>query len=210
MSERIRLLIVDDHPVVREGLRSFLQLQPDMDVVGEAADGEAAVAMARRQAPDLVLMDLVMPAGDGVTAIRRLRQLSPQIRILVLSSFSDDAHVFPAVQAGASGYLFKEIQPDALVEAIRRVHRGEPALHPRVAARLMHHAMDPVGLAGFTSRERDVLQLLAGGLANKEIARRLFVSEKTVKTHVSHILQKLGVQDRTQAALLAVRTGLVE
>ncbi len=210
MTERIRVLIVDDHAVVRQGLRTFLELQPDLAVVGEAAGGTAALELAGRVRPHLILMDLVMPDGDGVTAIRKLRSALPQARILVLSSFLDDARVFAALQAGAAGYLPKDVQPDALADAIRQVHRGFPALHPQVAARLVHHAAEPAGLAAFTRRERDVLKLLSEGFANKEIGQRLFITEKTVKTHVSNILQKLGVQDRTQAALAAVRRRLVE
>jgi len=210
VNERIRVLIVDDHAVVREGLRAFLQLQPDLEVVGEAADGAAGLTLARDLRPQVILMDLVMPKSDGVNTIRALRTALPETRVLVLSSFLDDAYVFAALQAGASGYLLKDVQPDALAQAIRQVHQGLPALHPQVAARLVHHAMEPAGLADFTVRERDVLKLVAEGFANKEIASRLHISEKTVKTHVSNILQKLGVQDRTQAAVIAVRRRLVD
>jgi NarL family two-component system response regulator LiaR len=210
MSDRIRILIVDDHAVVRQGLRSFLQLQPDLEVVGEAADGNSALELAARLRPHVVLMDLMMPEGDGVDAIRRLRARLPESRVLVLSSFVDDARIFSALQAGATGYLLKDVQPEALAESIRQAHRGESALHPRVASRLVVHATEPTGLADLTPRERDVLKLVAEGFANKEIGRRLFISEKTVKTHVSNILQKLGVEDRTQAALIAVRRRLVE
>ena len=206
---RIRVLIVDDHAVVRRGLRSFLDLQPDVEVVGEATDGTTAEAMAANLNPDVVLMDLVMPATDGIATIRRLRDGPGKTAVLVLTSFLDDVHVFAALQAGAAGYLLKDVQPDELVRAIRQVHQGESALHPKVAARLVQHTAQPAGFADFTPRERDVLRLLAEGFANKEIARRLSLSEKTVKTHVSNILQKLGVADRTQAALLAVRRGLV-
>ena len=209
-SQPITVLLVDDHAVVREGLRAFLSLQPDLRVVGEAADAAQAVELARRLRPRVVLMDLVLPQRDGVDAIRELRSALPQVRVLVLSSFVDDARVFAALQAGAAGYLLKDLQPEALAEAIRQVDRGLPALHPQVAARLVHHAVEPAGLADFTPRERDVLRLLADGFANKEIARKLGISEKTVKTHVSNILPKLGVQDRTQAALAAVRRGLVQ
>lgn len=210
MTERIRVLVVDDHAVVRQGLRAFLQLQPDLEVVGEAADGKAALELARQVHPHVVLMDLVMPQADGVTAIRALRAALPETRILVLSSYLDDAHVFAALQAGAGGYLLKDVQPDALADAIRQVRQGLPALHPQVSTRLMHHAIEPSGLADFTVRERDVLKLLTEGFANKEIATRLHISEKTVKTHISNILRKLGVQDRTQAALVAVRRRLVD
>jgi len=205
----IRVLIVDDHAVVRRGLRAFLDLQPDVEVVGEAVDGASAEAMSARLGPAVVLMDLVMPDTDGIATIRRLRASREKPTVLVLTSFLDDVHVFAALQAGAAGYLLKDVQPDELVRAIRQVHQGESALHPKVAARLVQHTAQPAGFADFTPRERDVLRLLAEGFANKEIARRLSLSEKTAKTHVSNILQKLGVADRTQAALLAVRRGLV-
>lgn len=210
MPDRIRLLLVDDHAVVRQGLRSFLEVQPDMEVVGEAATAAEAVEQASRLLPNVVLMDLVMPVGDGVDAIRTLREVAPSVRILVLSSFLDDPRVFGAVQAGAAGYLLKDVQPDALADAIRQVHKGLPALDPQIAARLMRGPARPLLSANFTQRELDVLKLMAEGLSNREIAGRLFISEKTVKTHVSHVLQKLGVADRTQAALLAVRQRLVE
>ena len=210
MADRIRVLLVDDHAVVREGLRAFLQLQHDIEVVGEADGGETALAVAARVKPDVVLMDLLMPDGGGIAAIRELRTTEPQARVLVLSSYVDDAQVFSAIQAGAGGYQLKDIQPEALADAIRDVHAGRPALHAEAQARLMHRAADPPAGSQLTPRERDVLRLLAEGFPNKEIARRLFVSEKTVKTHVSSILQKLGVQDRTQAALAAVRQGLLD
>lgn len=210
MADRIRVLLVDDHAVVRRGLRSFLELQPDIEVVGEAAGAADGVDQAGRLAPDVVIMDLVMPDGDGVDAIRALREVAPRVRVLVLSSYLDDSRVFAAVQAGAAGYLLKDVQPDALADAIRQVARGLPVLHPQIAARLMHRTAEPKPLADFTQREQDVLKLVAEGLSNKEIASRLFISEKTVKTHVSNVLQKLGVADRTQAALLAVRRRLVE
>jgi NarL family two-component system response regulator LiaR len=210
----IRVLIADDHAVVRQGLRTFLELQEDIEVVGDVADGEAAVAAVERQAPDVVLMDLVMPGVDGVEAIRRIRARSPGARVLVLSSFLDDERLFPAVRAGAAGYLLKDVEPRELVKAIRTVHGGEALLHPAVAARLMDEiaagrAAEP-DLDGLTDREREVLTLIARGLPNKLIARDLSISEKTVKTHVSSILGKLGLTDRTQAALYAVRSGLVE
>lgn len=200
----IRVLIADDHAVVRQGLRTFLGLQEDIEVVGEAADGAQAVAEAERLAPDVVLMDLVMPGMDGVEAIRRLHELVPGARAVVLSSFIDEDRLFPVVRAGAAGYLLKDIQPAELVEAIRTVHGGGALLHPRVAARLLAEvAGDPL-----TPREREVLALLGRGMANKVIARELGLAEKTVKAHVSSILGKLGVADRTQAALYAVREGL--
>jgi DNA-binding NarL/FixJ family response regulator len=210
MSERIRILIADDHAVVRQGLLAFLQLQSDFEVVGAASDGPATVALARRLRPDIVLIDLVMPGGDGLSAIRSIREAVPTARVVALTSYVDDAHLFAALQAGAAGYLVKDIEPDALATAIRQAHQGLPALHPQVASRLVHHVAEPAGLADFTRRERDVLKLITEGLANKEIARRLTISEKTVKTHVSSVLQKLGARDRTQAALAAVRRGLVD
>jgi two-component system, NarL family, response regulator LiaR len=210
----IRVLIADDHAVVRQGLRTFLELQHDIEVVRDVADGEAAVLAVEDHAPDVILMDLVMPGVDGVEAIRRIRERRPQARVLVLSSFLDDERLFPAVRAGAAGYLLKDVQPQELVRAIRTVHRGEGLLHPAVAARLMEEFAE--GSAGpppddtLTAREREVLALIARGLPNKLIARELGISEKTVKTHVSSILGKLGLTDRTQAALYAVRVGLVE
>jgi two-component system, NarL family, response regulator LiaR len=210
----IRVLIADDHAVVRQGLRTFLELQDDIEVVEDVADGEAAVAAVERQAPDVVLMDLVMPGVDGVEAIRRISSARPQARVLVLSSFLDDERLFPAVRAGAAGYLLKDVEPRDLVKAIRTVHGGEALLHPAVAARLMDEfATGPApqpGADGLTAREREVLTLIARGLPNKLIARELSISEKTVKAHVSSILGKLGLTDRTQAALFAVRSGLVE
>jgi two-component system, NarL family, response regulator LiaR len=201
----IRVLIADDHAVVRQGLRTFLDLQEDIEVVGEAADGAEAVALAERLTPDVVLMDLVMPGVDGVEAIRRLRERAPATRAVVLSSFIDDDRLFPVVRAGAAGYLLKDVQPAELVDAIRTVHGGGALLHPQVAARLLAEvAGDPL-----TPREREVLSLVGRGMANKVIARELGLAEKTVKAHVSSILGKLGVADRTQAALYAVREGLV-
>jgi NarL family two-component system response regulator LiaR len=205
-----RVVIVDDHAVVRRGLRAFLELQPDIEVVGEAADGATAEQISASVRPDLVLMDLVMPGSDGIATIRRLRAAHPGTAVLVLTSYVDDVHVFAALEAGAAGYLLKDVQPDELVRAIRQVRQGGTALHPKVASRLVQHTAQPSSFTDFTPRERDVLRLLAEGFANKEIAHRLSVSEKTVKTHVSNILQKLGVADRTQAALLAVRRGLVQ
>jgi DNA-binding NarL/FixJ family response regulator len=201
----IRVLIADDHAVVRQGLRTFLDLQEDIEVVGEAADGEEALEAAARLEPDVVLIDLVMPRLDGIEAIRRLRERVPAAKAIVLSSFVDDDKLFPAVRAGAAGYLLKDVQPQDLVEAIRTVHRGGALLHPQVAARLLEEMTeDPL-----TPREHEVLALIGRGMPNKLIARELSLSEKTVKAHVSSILGKLGVTDRTQAALYAVRQGLV-
>ena len=207
----IRVLIADDHAVVRQGLQTFLALQDDIEVVGEAADGEQAVASAERLRPDVALMDLVMPRLDGIEAIRRIRRASPDTRVIVLTSFVDQDRMIPAVRAGAAGYLLKDVEPQELVRAIRTVRDGEALLHPAVAARLMEEvARDGDRPAVLTDREREVLVLMARGHANKRIAHELGVSEKTVKTHVSNILAKLGVSDRTQAALYAVREGLVD
>ena len=201
----IRVVIADDHAVVRQGLRTFLDLQDDMEVVGEAADGAEAVEQAERAAADVVLVDLVMPGVDGLEALRRLRERVPTARAIVLSSFIDDEKLLPAVRAGAAGYLLKDVQPQELVDAIRTVHAGGALLHPKVASRLLQEmSSDPL-----TPREREVLALIGRGMANKAIALELGLSEKTVKAHVSNILAKLGVTDRTQAALYAVRAGLV-
>ena len=209
----IRVLIADDHAVVRQGLRTFLELQEDIDVVGDVADGAAAVEATLAQSPDVVLMDLVMPGFGGVEAIRLIRERQPQARVLVLTSFQEDEKIFPAVRAGAAGYLLKDVEPQELVRAIRAAHGGEALLHPAVAARLMDEFASEAGQAGsasgLTDREREVLELIGCGLPNKLIARELGIAEKTVKTHVSAILAKLGVTDRTQAALYAVRHGLL-
>ncbi len=209
----IRVLLADDHPVVRQGLRTFLELQDDVEIVGEAADGPEAVAVAGRILPDVVLLDLVMPGMDGVEAIRGVRAASPGTRVVVLTTFSDDRMVVDSVKAGAAGYLLKDVRPPDLAEAVRAVHRGESVLHPRVAGKLMREVARPPRpgtLESLSERELDVLRLLASGLPNRDIAARLVLSEKTIKTHVSSILAKLEVKDRTQAALYAVREGLVE
>jgi NarL family two-component system response regulator LiaR len=211
MATAIRLLIVDDHAVVRQGLRGFLRLQDGIEVVGEAASAAEAIDIAGAVSPDVVLLDLVMPEGNGIGALRRLIEVAPGVRVLVLTSFADDAQIFAAMAAGASGYLLKDIDPQALADAIRDVHAGRPALHPSVAARLMRQGAVPRGSHDdLTARERDVLRLMVEGLANKQIAQRLGIGEKTIKTHVSRVLAKLGVADRTQAAVLAIREGLVD
>ena len=216
----IRVAIADDHAVVRQGLRTFLELQDGMEVVGEAADGEEAVALVERTAPDVLLLDLVMPRVDGLAAIKLVRERAPATRILVLTSFADDHTVLPAVRAGAAGYLLKDVQPPELAAAIRTVHAGEALLAPTVATMLVEQlaaeegahngAADAPAGPHLTPRELEVLAELARGRANKAIAFELGVSERTVKTHVSNILGKLGFTDRTQAAVYAVRRGLLD
>lgn len=205
MDERIRVLVVDDHPVVRQGLRTFLDLQDDITVVGEAADGRECIELAQLLAPDVVLLDLRMPDSDGVAALHGLREREVRTRVLVLTSFTEPAAVLPAVRAGAAGYVYKDIDPPALATAIRAVHAGHVLLNPDVARLLTAGEVRPQ----LTVREREVLGELAHGRSNREIARTLTLSEKTVKTHVSAVFSKLGVADRTQAALYAVRAGLV-
>jgi DNA-binding NarL/FixJ family response regulator len=208
----IRVVIADDHAVVRQGLRTLLELQDEMEVVGEAADGEEALAQVEATVPDVALLDLVMPRLGGIDAIRRIRERSPTTRILVLTSFADDDTVLPAVRAGAAGYLLKDVQPQDLIAAIRTVHAGEALLAPAVATMLVEQIAagdEPRDRDELTPRERDVLAQLARGQPNKLIARELGVSERTVKTHVSNILGKLDLTDRTQAAVYAVRHGLV-
>jgi two-component system, NarL family, response regulator LiaR len=209
----IRVLIADDHPLVRQGLRTYLETIDDIDVVGEATEGEEAVRLTSDLEPDVVVMDLAMPIVDGIEATRRIVEALPTMKVIALTSFATDDKVFPAIQAGAVGYLLKEAEPAELAEAIRKVHRGEPILHPTVAARLMREvaAAEPrAHRTDLTARELEVLRLIARGRSNKEIARDLDVAEKTVKTHVSNVLSKLGVADRTQAALYAVRNGLAD
>jgi len=213
VGEPIRVLVVDDHAVVREGLRTFLELQEGIEVAGEAADGREAVRIAAELRPDVILMDLVMPRLDGVAAMRELRRRLPSSRVIVLTSFAGDDRLLPAIQAGAAGYLLKDVEPRELARAVRAAHAGEALLDPAVAARLVDAIAQPPGEPPpdrLTARERQVLELIGRGLSNKLIARELGISEKTVKTHVGHVLAKLGVTDRTQAALHAVRAGLVE
>lgn len=216
-AQQIRVLIVDDHQVVRQGLRTFLDLHEDIQVVGEAGNGETAVEMTRQLAPHVVLMDLVMPGMDGITATARIRSLGLETKVIALTSFTDDDKVFPVIQAGASSYLLKDVSPDMLVEAIRATWRGEVRLHPEIQQRLMEHAARPAGTpgtaalpAGLTGREAEVIRLVARGQNNREIAGFLGISEKTVKTHISNILGKLGLEDRTQLAIHALRNGLAD
>jgi NarL family two-component system response regulator LiaR len=214
MADAIRVLLVDDHAVVREGLRNFLALQDGLEIVGEASDGNEAIEQAQRLEPDVILMDLVMPGLDGIGAMRQLRARSPASRVIVLTSFLEDERVLPAIQAGAAGYLLKNVEPAELARAIRAAHAGEAIIDPTAAARLVHAIADDARPRveepeRLTRRERDVLELIARGRSNKRIALELGISEKTVKTHVGHLLAKLGVSDRTQAAVMAVEEGLV-
>ncbi|MGH4019443.1 MAG: response regulator [Pseudonocardiaceae bacterium] len=201
--------MVDDHEMVRTGLRTFFELQDDMEVVGEAGTGEQALALVGALRPDIVLLDLVLPGMTGVQTVRRLAQAHPQVKVVVLTSFSGQDSVLPAVRAGVAGYLLKDVGPAELADALRTVHAGGAPLHPRVAATVMHSVTGAVP-DPLTAREREVLRLIARGLSNRLIARELVLSEKTVKAHVSAVLSKLGVADRTQAALHAVREGLIE
>lgn len=208
MADQIRVLVVDDHPVVRQGLRVFLDLQDDLHVVGEAGDGSEVVALVDELRPDVVLLDLKMPGVDGVDTLRMLRDRPDSPRVLVVTSFTDPASVVPAIRAGAAGYVYKDVAPEALAQGIRSVHAGHALLAPDVATLLASGEPQDKGLSGLTEREREVLAELARGRSNREIARGFVLSEKTVKTHVSNILMKLGVADRTQAALYAQRHGL--
>jgi NarL family two-component system response regulator LiaR len=220
MTESITVLIVDDHAVVRQGVRGYLEAQPDMAIAGEAASGEEAVRLAADQVPDVVLMDLVMPGGpgtpgiDGVEATRRIRRVSPRSQVVVLTSYHEDVHIFPAIKAGALSYLLKDVGPEELAGAVRAAARGEAVLHPHVATRVMqelrgarHEVPNP--FAELTDRELEVLRLIAEGLSNAQIAGRLVLSEKTIKGYVSNILSKLYLADRTQAAVFAWREGMM-
>jgi two-component system, NarL family, response regulator LiaR len=214
VSDPITILIVDDHAVVRRGARAFLEAQPDFAVVGEVSSGGEAVLLAADLAPDVVLMDLVMPGMDGVQATRLLKQKSPCSQVIVLTSYHEDEHIFPAIRSGALSYLLKDISLPDLADAIRKAAHGEVVMHPRIAARVVqeldgatHH--DMASYAQLSEREREVLHLIAEGLSNAEIAARLVLSEKTVKSHVRNILGKLHLADRTQAAIFAWRQGLM-
>lgn len=208
----IRILIADDHPIVREGLRALIHSTPDLELVGEATNGEEAIEKARLLKPDILLLDLIMPRKDGLTAISEIRQENPEARILVLTSFSEEEKVLPAIKAGALGYLLKDSMPQELLQAIHEVHDGQSSLHPVIARKLIRELSEPSSLPAtrslLTAREMEVLKLVAQGLSNREIADRLAFSEYTVRTNVSHILQKLHLASRTQAALYAVREGL--
>jgi NarL family two-component system response regulator LiaR len=215
MEDKIILLIVDDHRIVRQGVRAYLDTQSDLKVVAEAGSGEEAVQLAAQHVPDVVLMDLVMPGGiDGVEATRRLKTASPRTQVVVLTSYHEDEHIFPAIRAGALSYVLKDIGPAELADVVRKAAQGEAVLHPRVAARLIQEvqgtrkeAINP--FTELSDREMEVLRLIAEGMSNAEIAGRLVISEKTVKGHVSNILSKLHLGDRTQAAVYAWREGIV-
>ena len=210
---KISVLIVDDHGVVRQGLRTYLELLDDIRIVGEATNGEDAVEQVRSHRPDIVLMDLIMPVMNGVDATRQILDTNPGTKVIVLTSFAEDDLVFPAIEAGASGYLLKDVDPADLHQAIQAVNAGEIQLHPEVTKKLVHRVMAPEAsvepsLSGLTPREREVLSLIARGHSNREIALSLSISEKTVKSHVSNILGKLQLSDRTQAAIYAHKHGL--
>jgi DNA-binding NarL/FixJ family response regulator len=208
VADRIRVLLVDDHQVVRRGLRTFLEVQDDIEVVGEAADGAEGVARAEELRPDVILLDVKMPGTDGIEALRLMRERGVAARVLVVTSFTEQRTVVPALRAGAAGYVYKDVDPDALAGAVRSVHAGHVLLQPELAAALLSDDAPAAGRGGtLTEREREVLGLIADGRSNREIARALHLSEKTVKTHVSNILLKLDLADRTQAALWAVRNG---
>ena len=214
MTDTISLLITDDHALVRQGIRAFLELQPDLIVLGEADSGEAAVRMAAELVPDVALMDLVMPGIGGVEATRQLKQVSPHTQVIVLTSYHEDEYIFPALRAGALSYVLKDVGPDELADTVRKAARGESVLHPRVASRVVQELRGtrkdtPNLFTDLSDRELEVLRLIADGLSNAEIANKLVISEKTVKGHVSNILSKLHMLDRTQAAVFAWQQGLV-
>ena len=212
--DTIRVLVAEDHPIVREGLRTLIASEPGMALVGEAADGIEAVAKARALRPDVILMDLMMPRMSGLEAIGEIKASQPEVSILVLTSFAEEDKIFPAIRAGALGYLLKDSSPEQLLRAIRDVHRGEPSLHPTIALKMIreldHPASQERSASPLTDREIQVLKLVAQGLTNQEIADRLVISEWTVRTHVRNILGKLHLANRTQATLYALREGLAK
>src|SRR5512146_857657 len=214
MNPSITLIIVDDHEVVRQGVRAYLSAQPDLEVIGEAGSGDEAVRLAAELVPDVALLDLLMPGMDGIEATRRLKKASPRTQVVVLTSYHEDEHIFPALRAGAISYLLKDIKMEEMAEAVRRAARGEATLHPRVASRVIQEiygagrdAINPY--TELTERELEVLRLIANGQSNSEIAAQMTVSENTVKGHVSNILSKLHLADRTQAAVFAWKEGIV-
>jgi len=214
MTDRITVLLVDDHAVVRQGVRTFLETQADLSVVGEAGSGEEAVELAEQHVPDVVLMDLIMPDMDGVEATRKVKQVSPRSQVVILTSYHEDEHIFPALKAGALSYVLKDLSAEELAEAVLKAAKGEAVLHPRVAARvikelqgLRDNKVNP--FTELSERELEVLKLIADGMSNAEMAAKLVLSEKTIKGHVSNILSKLHLADRTQAAVYAWREGIV-
>ena len=213
-TENIRILIADDHAIVREGLRTLITAKPGLELVGEASDGNEAVLLAHSLEPDVILLDMMMPHKDGLAAIKEIKADNPEARILVLTSFSDDEKVFAAIKAGALGYLLKDSSPQQLVQAIRDVHQGQSSLHPTIALKLIRELNQPPNLPPtddpLTARELETLRLVAQGLTNQEIAEKLSISERTVGKHVSNILEKLHLANRTQAALYALRKGLAD
>ncbi len=214
-NDKITIMLVDDHAIVRSGIRAYLEVLPDIQIIAEAESGTQAVKLAEQQAPDVVLMDLKMPEMDGVEATWRVRQVSPRSQIIILTSYHEDSHIFPAIKAGALSYILKTVGPEELANAIRSAARGEVTLSPKVASRLIGEWRDDRsdGMQDYmqlTEREQEVLALIAEGLSNAEIADRLVISEKTVKSHVSNILSKLHLADRTQAAVFAWREGIIK
>jgi two-component system, NarL family, response regulator LiaR len=216
MSEKVTVGLVDDHAIIRQGVRAFMEIQGDLNIVGEAGSGEEAVRLCQEHAPDVLLMDLVMPGMDGVEATRQVKAVSPRTQVIILTSYHDDEHILPAMKAGALSYLLKDVDPAELVKAVRKAARGEVVLHPRVAAQVVQalHGVTRPGaanpLADLSEREMEVLRLIANGLSNTGIADQLCISEKTVKSHVSNILSKLQLADRTQAAVFAWRQGVMK
>jgi NarL family two-component system response regulator LiaR len=214
--ERITVLIVDDHAVVRQGVRAFLDTRAEIEVVGEAESGKMAVEICAEHAPDVVLLDLLMPEMNGVETTRQIKAISPRSQVVILTSHHSDEHLLPSIRAGALSYLLKDISPPELVAAVEKASRGEAVLHPRVAAQIVENLQNPTAgiaqnlLMSLSRRESEVLRLIAEGLPNAQIATRLFISEKTVKSHVGNILSKLHLADRTQAAVYAWRSGFVE
>jgi len=215
MTNPMSILIVDDHEVVRNGIRAYFETVPEFQVIGEAVSGEEAISLVSELIPDIVLLDLIMPGMDGVEATRRIKQISPRTQVVVLTSYHEDAHIFPALKAGATSYILKDMKMDKLVDVLKRAMRGEVTLHPRVAARVLQNIRGEDGEAQplfteLTERELDVLKLIANGLTNSQIAEKLVISENTVKGHVSNILSKLHLADRTQVAVYAWQRGIVQ
>ncbi len=215
MTSPMSILIVDDHEVVRNGIRAYLETLPEFNVVGEAVSGEDAISLVTELIPDIVLLDLIMPGMDGVEATRRIKQISPRTQVVVLTSYHEDVHIFPALKAGAIAYILKDMKMDKLVEVLHRALQGEVTLHPRVAARVLENirgenSEEQALFTDLTDRELDVLKLIANGMTNSQIAEKLVISENTVKGHVSNILSKLHLADRTQVAVYAWQSGIVQ